>query len=356
MTLTTKSLVWVGLLIVILLTIYVLSPILLPFVLAFFLAYVLNPLVAMLEKAELSRSFGSAAVVVFFTVILVSLLLLLVPILLVQIQNFAATLPEQASKVGAAIESLVIRVFGPDAAQVEDAVLQRIRDGLTFQEDGVSQAITSLITGGLAVVNFLSLVLITPVLTFYLLADWPRLMRGLHDHIPLDYKETVERLLGEIDQVISGFLRGQGLVALLLGLIYATGLVMVGLTYGLLIGLVAGLLSYIPFVGTIIGFVLGMFAAISQFWPEWLPIVLVAVVFGVGQVLEGNFLSPKIVGDRIKLHPVWLIFSLFAFSYLFGVVGLLIAVPVAAVIGVLGRFALAEYRDSALYRASGSQD
>ena len=162
-------------------------------------------------------------------------------------------------------------------------------------------------------------------------------------------RETVRSLARQIDRSIAGFIRGQSAVCLLLGTFYAVGLSMVGLNFGLLIGLVAGLISFIPFVGSLTGLVLSVGVAVAQFWPEFTPIALVVGIFFVGQFVEGNFLQPKLVGDSVGLHPVWIMFALFAFGYLFGFVGMLLAVPLAAALGVLARFAMRQYLTSSLY-------
>ncbi len=170
--------------------------------------------------------------------------------------------------------------------------------------------------------------------------------------MPRRQRAPVRRLAREIDAAISGFVRGQTLVCLILGLYYAIALTITGLNFGLLIGLISGLITFIPYVGSLTGLVLGVGVAVAQFWPNAMPIVAVLGVFIVGQLAEGNLLSPRLVGERIGVHPVWLIFALLAFGYLFGFVGLLVAVPLAATIGVLARFALARYLASPLYRGA----
>ncbi len=356
MTLRTQAVIWLAILAAIFMTLYILSPILLPFVLAFFLAYIANPLVHWMSRLGFGRSVASGIVVVLATLLLVAVLLILVPVLVAQVTEFARTLPTQYESVRMALEDVAQRVLGESFGELRMALEKSAAEAVSNQGNALVQAALAVISQGLAFVNFLSLVLLTPVLTFYLLADWDRLVSWTYNILPREHADTIKRLMREIDDVMGGFLRGQGTVVLLLGVIYAVGLVSVGLKYGLLIGLVAGLFSYIPYVGTIFGFLVGLFAAISQFWPDYIPIAIVVAVFAFGQLLENNFLSPKIVGDRIRLHPVWLIFSLFAFGYLFGVVGLLIAVPVAAMVGVVSRFAVQEYFKSALYhgRPSGA--
>jgi predicted PurR-regulated permease PerM len=203
---------------------------------------------------------------------------------------------------------------------------------------------------GVAIINLLGLLFITPVVTFYMLRDWEKLVASIDGALPLDHADTIRKLTTESNAAIAGFMRGQALVCLSLGTFYGIGLTLVGLQFGLVIGLIAGAISFIPFVGTFVGGVMALGMALAQFPPDWIGVVKVAAVFVVGQMLEGNFLSPKLVGDRVGLHPVWIMFALLAGGSLFGFTGVLIAVPVAAILGVVARHFIARYRDSDLYR------
>jgi predicted PurR-regulated permease PerM len=203
--------------------------------------------------------------------------------------------------------------------------------------------------GGRAVLSIFSLLVITPVVAFYFLADWPRMIARLDRLVPRQHHATVTALARETDRAIAGFLRGQTVVCLLLGLFYALALSLVGLNFGLLIGLLSGLISFIPYVGSITGLILSVGVALAQFWPDWIWVAVVLAIFLFGQFVEGNVLVPKLVGDSVGLHPLSLMFALFAFGYLFGFVGLLLAVPLAAAIGVLVRFAVRRYVESPLY-------
>ena len=190
---------------------------------------------------------------------------------------------------------------------------------------------------------------VTPVVAFYLIYDWHRMIATADSWVPVNQRETVRQLAREVDAAIAGFVRGQTAVCLILGSFYAVALTLSGLNFGLLIGLISGVITFIPYVGSMTGLTLAMAVAVAQFWPQWGSILEVLAIFLVGQFLEGNLLSPKLVGESVGLHPVWLIFALLAFGYLFGFVGLLVAVPLAATIGVLMRFALQRYRESMLY-------
>jgi predicted PurR-regulated permease PerM len=201
------------------------------------------------------------------------------------------------------------------------------------------------------VIGVFALLVVTPVVAFYILVDWDRMIGSIDAWVPVRNRETVRRLAREINQAIAGFIRGQALVCLILGTFYAVALAAIGLNFGALIGMTAGFLSFIPYVGSLTGLVLSLGVAIVQFWPDWTMIAATLAVFGVGQFVEGNILSPKLVGHAVGLHPVWLMFALFAFGSLFGFVGLLLAVPLAAAAGVLVRFALSHYLASPLYEA-----
>ena len=213
----------------------------------------------------------------------------------------------------------------------------------------VTSFVSSLWTSSLAVVNFLSLFVVTPVVAFYLLLDWDRMIDKTDALVPRQHVATVRRLAREIDRSVAGFVRGQGSVCLILGTYYAVGLTLVGLNFGLLIGFFAGVISFVPYVGSAVGLVIALGVALVQFSPDWVWVAAAAGVFFSGQFIEGNILQPKLVGASVGLHPVWLMFALFAFGAIFGFVGLLIAVPAAAAVGVLVRFALQKYLESEMY-------
>ncbi|MEL7542392.1 MAG: AI-2E family transporter [Pseudomonadota bacterium] len=330
--------------------VWLLSPILLPFTIGLIIAYLLDPVADWLERLGLPRVLATTIIIALLVLLVLLLFLFVVPLVANEVRQLAEGVPDQITALGVALEGLGQRWLGDRFPDFESEI-ERYVSGLSLDwtkyATGVLQSVWS---GGLAVVNFFSIILITPVVAFYLLLDWNKMIERIDSWLPRDNAPTIRRLAREMNVVIAGFLRGQGTVALLLGAGYAVALSIIGLKYGLLIGLIAGLLNFVPFVGSAVGLLLSVGVALSQFWPSWVPIVAVLVIFLAGQFLEGNILQPKIVGDSIRLHPVWIIFALFAFSYLFGFLGVLIAVPAAAVIGVLTRFAIKEYRQSTLYR------
>jgi predicted PurR-regulated permease PerM len=237
--------------------------------------------------------------------------------------------------------------FGGDSSQT-------FSDFIRHAASWMAGFAASLWAGGKALVSFASIVIVMPVVTFYLISDWHGMIAALDTWIPLRNREQVRELAREIDRVISGFLRGQLAVGFLLGTYYAIALSLIGLKFGLLIGLVSGLLTFIPYIGSLTGLLVATSVAIAQFWPEWIWVVAVVAIFLVGQFVEGNVIGPKLVGERVGLHPVWIIFAMFAFGYLFGFVGLLVAVPLAATIAVLCRFGLRHYLASPLYSGEKS--
>ncbi|MGB1088839.1 MAG: AI-2E family transporter, partial [Alphaproteobacteria bacterium] len=205
---------------------------------------------------------------------------------------------------------------------------------------------------GVALFNLLSLLVITPIVSFYLLLDWDRMIERIDGWLPREHRQTITALALEVDRRMAGFVRGTGLVCISLGSFYAIALTLLGLEFGFIVGAIAGAVSFVPFLGFIVGFVLSGLLALVQFWPDYMMIGAVAGVFIAGQVIEGNFLTPRFVGRNVGLHPVFVIFALLAFGSIFGFVGVLIAVPMAAAIGVLVRFSIERYLASGFYRGN----
>ncbi len=343
----------IGLAVTVLL-LWLLRGILLPFVAAMAVAYFLDPAADKLEDWGCSRAVATSIITAVFFVVVVLLAILVLPILINQIAEFAAKVPGYLEILQGYVIDLVERV----QARLSAERIEELRGAVTgYLGQGVQllgQVLGGLWSGGLALVNLLSLVFITPVVCFYLLRDWDRITDRIDSWLPRQHAAVIRRQVDLIDETLAGFVRGQGLVCLCLGTYYAVALTISGLDFGLVIGLGAGLISFIPYVGSALGMLVSVGLAVAQF-ADWQMVAIVAVIFVVGQFVEGNFLSPKLVGDRVKLHPVWIIFALLAGGALLGFVGLLLAVPVAAVIGVLSRFGLERYLDSRLYRAGGSQ-
>lgn len=325
------------------------SSILLPFIVGMTLAYFLDPVADRLEKGGLSRMMATLVILLSFIVFFIGFLMLVVPMLVSQAADFAANLPEYITKLQSLVTAEQLDWLSSTLG-IDPAAIQRNIGSMLGQAASLGTTVLqSIWSSGLSILNVASLFVITPVVAFYVLLDWDHMVNKVDSWIPRENVETVRAIGTDINSAIAGFIRGQGLVCIILGIMYATGLILIGLNFGLLIGIVAGLISFIPYVGSIIGFVLAMIVALVQFWPDWIMLGAVAIVFGIGQFIEGNILSPKLVGESIGLHPVWLMFALLAFGALFGFVGLLVAVPASAAIGVLVRFAISRYIASPLY-------
>ncbi len=324
---------------------YALGGILLPFVAGIAIAYLLDPLADRLERAKAPRWAAAGGITLASVLAVVICLLLLAPLLQSQILDFAERIPHY----GELVREQAMRLFELVRERLSDEEIKNLRAKIgTFAgQDAVvwlGNLIKGLWGGGMALLNALSLIVITPIVVFYLLRDWDSIIAHVDRLLPQSCAGTIRRQAAEIDQVLAGFVRGQMMVCSLLGLFYGIGLSLIGLDFGLVIGLATGLISFVPYFGMLVGFVAGLGVALAQF-DSWQPVAMVAAVFIVGQFIEGNFISPRLVGERVGLHPVWMLFALMAGGALFGFLGILLAVPVAAVIGVLVRFAANRYLD-----------
>jgi predicted PurR-regulated permease PerM len=328
---------------------WLLHGMLLPFVAGMVLAYFLDPLADRLERAGLSRLVATIVIIAGFVTAFVVAIVLVAPVLGDQFLNLVERLPDYVKRMQAIFNDLSQGWIGQLIGDRFPEIQKALGDLAGQAGRWLASFASSLWSGGQAIVSVAGLLILTPVVAFYLLYDWDHMIQAVDDLLPRQHLETLRGLAREMDGAIAGFVRGQALVCIILGLAYAIALSIAGLNFALLIGLASGILGFIPFVGTAVGFLLSMGVAVAQFWPDWTMLVAIAAIFIGGQFVEGNFLSPKLVGGAVGLHPVWLIFSLIAFGYLFGFVGLLVAVPVAAAIAVLVRFALSQYVASPLY-------
>jgi predicted PurR-regulated permease PerM len=336
---------WVVTFTIVAAVLWLLHDVLLPFVAGIALAYLLAPVADRMERVGINRTLAALLIVSLFVVLLIALMLLLVPLLVQQGTALISHIPGYVKRIKELIldQNLawLTGLGGGDSKTVSELVSQVATWLLSFSY--------SLWTGGKALVSFASVLIVMPVVTFYLIRDWHRMLGRADSWVPVRQRETVRRLARDVDAAIGGFLRGQLGVCLVLGCYYAIALMLTGLDFALLIGLIAGLITFVPYIGSMTGLMIAVSVAIAQFWPDWKRILVVVAVFLVGQFIEGNIISPKFVGERVGLHPVWLIFAMFAFGYLFGFVGLLIAVPMAAAIAVLLRFGLRQYFGSSFY-------
>jgi len=346
---------WAGLagLAVFCLLLYLLRGVLLPFVAGMMVAYFLDPVADRLERAGCSRTLAVALIIAAFFLGVVLLLALLIPAVQVQASGFVERLPGYIDALRGHLVPLVERLLAALPAGELEKLRAAAGDQAGLAIGWMGDLFKGVLSGGVALVNLLSLVVIMPLVAFYMLRDWDRIVAGIDDLLPRPVAPTVRALAADIDRTLAAFVRGQATVCLLLGAFYAVGLSLVGLEFGLIVGLGTGLISFIPYFGMGLGLVVGMGIAVAQF-PDWPPIALTAAVFAAGQVIEGNFLTPRLVGGRVGLHPVWVIFAVMAGGALIGFTGVILSIPMAAAIGVLVRFALGRYRQSRLYGAGGS--
>lgn len=340
---------WITLLVIFTSLVYILRSVLLPFVVGIIIGYLLDPLATRLEKLKINRTLATCLVLLLVAVILIPAFIALVGMIDEQLALFINAVPKYMEALSQKIEPIIANIQDNFPNFNQEKLREYLRGNMSNGLKLIGSLLRKLISGSYAVFNILSLVLITPIVTFYMLRDWNDFTKKVDSLLPKAYKKEIRTQAKEIDKIISSFIRGQLSVCVLLGTFYGVGLSFVGLDLGLLVGFIAGIISFIPYVGSIVGFITAMAIAFAQF-NDWVPIAQVVGVFAVGQFLEGNFLTPKLVGDSIGLHPVWVMFALLAGGVLLGFLGLMIAVPLAAVIGVLARFAISKYKQSSLYK------
>jgi predicted PurR-regulated permease PerM len=335
--------------VVFLLLLWVLGNVLLPFIVGGAIAYFLDPVADRLERLGLSRVAATTLISLVALLIMILMVLAVIPTLV----NQATALVNAAPDIAKRLQGFLLERF-PDLADSTSTTRQTLAEiGAAIQARG-GQLAQGVLSGALGVISVVVFIVVVPVVAFYLLLDWDRMIERVDSMLPLDHAPTIRRLAREIDAVLAGFVRGQVSVCLVLGTYYAVALMLAGLQFGLVVGAIAGAITFIPYVGAIVGGVLAVGLALFQFWGDWVQIGIVAAIFAAGQFIEGNILTPRLVGKSVGLHPVWLLLALSAFGSLFGFVGMLVAVPVAAAIGVLTRFGIEQYRASLLYRGTAA--
>ena len=352
MSLTRPIVFWIAMLAALIAAVVLLREVLLPFVAGMVLAYLLDPLATRLERLGMNRLIATLTIVGLFIVGVVALFVLTAPIIVRELAYFIDNFPLYVRQLhGLATDPnrpWLRKIIGEGLGHAE----QSIGELTTLATDWFGAFLRDMWSGGRALISVFSLLIVTPVVACYLIYQWKRMVAVIDNWVPPVQRDTVRTLAREIDDTIGGFVIGQGALCLILALFYAVALSLIGLKHGLLIGLAAGLISFVPYLGSLTGLVVSTCVAVAQFWPNWTVILIVPAIFFVGQSLADYVLSPYFVGRRVNLNPVWVMFALFAFGYLFGFVGLLIAVPLAAAIGVLVRFALRQYYASPLYAGS----
>lgn len=321
-----------------------LGDVMLPFIAGAAVAYFLDPLADRLERMGLSRVAATVVITLAAALVVGLAIVWLVPMLIGQAVALAEAVPGLIGKLHGAISARLPDGFGDDPT-----VREQIAGLGGLLRDKALGLVNLLMSSAAGVVSFFLFIVVVPVVAFYLLLDWDRMTAVMDGLLPRDHAPVIRVLASEVDRVLSGFVRGQLSVCLILAVFYAVGLMLVGLQFGLVVGVLTGLVSFIPYVGAILGGALAIGLALVQFWDQPALIGVIVVVFAAGQFLEGNILVPRLVGSSVGLHPVWLLLALSVFGALFGFVGMLVAVPVAAVIGVMARFVAGQYRLSRLY-------
>jgi predicted PurR-regulated permease PerM len=337
--------------VVFVLLLWFLGDVLLPFVIGAAIAYFVDPVADRLERAGLSRAAATAVITLVALMVFVLMVLLVVPTLISQTTGLIRVMPELADRFQAFLGERF-----PSLLDANSTIRQTLASFAELVKSRGAAVVETLLGSALSLINVVILLIVVPVVAVYMLLDWDRMIARIDALLPRDHAPVIRRLASEIDQTLAAFIRGMGTVCLILGTYYAVALMLVGLQFGLVVGFIAGLVTFIPYLGALIGGALAIGLALFQFWGDWLSIGLVAGIFVVGQVIEGNILTPKLVGGSVGLHPVWLLLALSVFGALFGFVGMLVAVPVAAALGVVARFGVDQYLDSRLYRGLSERD
>ena len=342
---------WAGVLACAFLFIWLFKGILLPFVAGFVVAYLLDPLVVRLAHRGLSRGAASLLILLTFLVFVLGSLMLTLPVLLREMTSLAFGLPGLIEQLRQQTTELFQAGTAPFGLPLQLPDLSGLLHQSLGQALSISTGIfTGLLNGGGTAASLLSFIALMPVIAFFALKEWPNVLARADDLLPRESAPTFRDLLRKIDQRLGAFVRGQVTVCFILAAYYAVALSLAGLDYGVLIGLFSGLLSFIPFVGTGLGLIGALVVALIQSgWGEWTLPLTVLAIFALGQFAEGNFITPKLVGDAVGLHPLWILFALMAGGSLLGLLGVMIAVPVAAVLAVILDFAATQYRASSYY-------
>ena len=349
MKLRDQAIFWLAVVAAIFVFVWVFNDVLLPFIVGIIIAYLLNPIMVRLGNRNIPRKPAAFLILFLFGVFITVLALLVIPPLYRETMDLAETAPKYIDSAWDRLQSYV-EIVGRNVD--EENLDENIRDAIKENISGALGASTTLLggllNGGIALVGFLTFLVVTPLVAFFMLIEWQVITQWVYGLLPRHNYESMKGLCDKIDYKIAGFIRGQLLVALTLGVIYAIALSIAGLRYGFLIGIVAGLLSIIPLFGSLVGLLAGVIVAWLQ-EGEISYVAIIGAIFMFGQFLEGNFISPKLIGNSVGLHPLWILFALMAGGTLFGIVGMLLAVPVTAAVGVITSAAIGQYKSSHYY-------
>lgn len=335
---------------VLLLALWQLGNVILPFIVGGAIAYFMDPVADRLEKAGLSRAAATGTISIIALLVAILIMLSIVPTLVKQLTSLVNDAPEIFRR----LQAFLLQRF-PELQDETSTMRQTLENiGMVIQSKG-GELVNTVIGSAISVISAVVFIVVVPVVAFYLLLDWDHMVKRVDDALPRDHAPVIRRLASEIDGVLAAFVRGQISVCIVLGVFYSVALMLAGLDYALVVGAIAGGVTFIPYVGALVGGALAIGLALFQFWGDPVSIAIVAGIFAIGQFLEGNVITPRLVGNSVGLHPVWLLFALSAFGTLFGFVGMLVAVPVAAAIGVLARFGIERYKASRLYTGLATQ-
>ncbi len=348
---TQKTLFWTLVVAVLAWVLVLFSAVLTPFVVGAVIAYFFDPVVVWLERHGIRRLPSTAMILALFVCLFALVVLAFVPPLLRDLATLVANAPGYVDT----LQKLAIDAWGPALAKwgltVDLASIKASTDTLVGRGSSwLSTVLQSVWTGGQVVVSTISLLVISPIVAFYLLVDWPRILATLEGWVPPAQRDVTLGVVNDMDRALGGFIRGQAIVCAIMAFWYGLSLSMIGLNSGLVLGVVTGIMTVVPYIGSMTGLIVALAIALAQFWPISTPLLLVIGAFGLGQFFENYVLAPKLVGEAVGLHPVWLMFALVAFGSLFGFMGVLVAVPLAAIVGVLIRFGLNRYLESAIYK------
>ena len=336
------SFAWIAASVIVLAAIVILREILLPFLVGIAVAYLLNPVVSRLEGAGVGRGVAAFGIIGLFYAVVITLIFVLTPVLVDEIASFVEKFPNYLSKLTA----LATDPNRPWLRQLVSEALEEARQSTgeltTLSANFGAKLLRMVWSDGQALISALSLLVVAPIVAFYLILDWEQILSMLDKLIPAPHHKIVKTIEKDINQVVRVFLQGQGIICIALAVYYAVGLKLVGISHAYSIGMLSGLASFAPYLGLLTGLVLSISVALLQFWPNWIPILEILAVFILGQAAADYVLAPRLIGERLKLNPVLILFAVAAFGYLFGFVGLLIAVPLAAAIGVIVRVVLEE--------------
>jgi predicted PurR-regulated permease PerM len=345
---------WITICAVALVALVLLREILLPFVVGALLAYLLVPAVDRLERFGMNRTFAALAVILPLIVGIVAVILVMFPVIIGEIRFFVEEFPRYVTR----LQSLVTEASGPwmhsvmgKDLHIEQSSSEVVR---TMGSRWLDTFLISLWSSGRALISLLSLLVVTPIIAIYLAIDWHRMIATVDGWFAPDYRDDIRALGHEIHDTVAGFVRGQVVICLILAVVYAAALKVTGLNHAILIGITAGLISFVPYLGAATGILVSVCVAADQFWPNWAPVAVVGAIFIVGEMLADYVLSPRLIGRRVNLNPVWMMFALFSFGWLFGFIGVLLAIPIAASLGVILRFARRKFQASPGHGVSNS--